>query len=111
MPTPIEVLTTIENTLVTEGHIKGFEPSSSNINPLDMTFKVSLNNGSNLLLKCRHELYNNVLVFTEGACVGMQVELREKPRKTIVKGRHVVPVAAAIRNLSDYFQNLEPVPA
>jgi hypothetical protein len=41
MPTPIEVLTTIENTLVTEGHIKGFDPPSNTIDPLDMTFNVT----------------------------------------------------------------------
>jgi len=111
MPKPIELLTTIGNTLVKEGYIKGFDLSSSTIDPLDMTYTVTLNSGTELTLKCRHELYNNILVFTEGACVGMQVELREKPRKTIVKGKKVVPVSAAIKNLSDYFQSLEPVSA
>ena len=108
MPTPIEVLTTIENTLVTKGYIKGFDPPSNTIDPLDMTFNVTLNNGTNLPLKCCHERYNNILVFTDGACVGMQVELREKLRKTIIKGRQVVSVAIAIRTVSDYFQSLEP---
>jgi hypothetical protein len=111
MPTPVEVLTTIENTLVTAGCIKGFDLPRINVNPLEMTFGVTLNNGTKLPLKCRHELYNNVLIFTDGACVGMQVELREKLRKTVVRGRQVVPVTAAIKNLSDYFQSLEPASA
>lgn len=49
MPTPIEVLATIESTLATEGYIKGFDPPSNRIDPFDMTFKVILNSGTELI--------------------------------------------------------------
>ena len=101
MPTPIEVLTAIGDSLVNAGCILSYAL------PTDTSLTVLVKQNVTLTINCHYDPNPNVLTFTSGVCVGLQIDLRDslRPLARLVDGKAVVEPGVAVQMVLDYFRN------
>ena len=100
MPTPVEVLTSIGNRLVAEGHILSFTP------PNEAILKVLVTQDVALTINCHYDPNPKVLTFMSGVCTGLQVNLRNslRPLARLRNGKAVVEPGVATQMILEYFR-------
>ena len=100
MPTPVQVLTAIGDSLVNGGCILSYAP------PTETTLTVLVKQDETLTVNCHHDPNPQVLTFTSGVCIGLQIDLRDslRPLARLIHGKAVVEPGVAIQMVLDYFR-------
>jgi hypothetical protein len=59
-----------------------------------------------LTVNCHHDPNPQVLTFTSGVCIGLQIDLRDslRPLARLIHGKAVVEPGVAIQMVLDYFR-------
>lgn len=100
MPNPVQVLTAVGDSLINGGCIQSYAP------PTETTLTVLVKQGVPLTITCHHDPNAQVLTFTSGVCIGLQIDLRDslRPLVRMIRENVVVEVGAAIQMVVDYFR-------
>lgn len=100
MPTPVQFLTAVGDTLVSSGCILSYIP------PTETTLTALVKQDVTLSISCHHEPNPKILTFTSGVCIGLQVDLRDslRPLARLVNGKAVVEPSVAVQMALDYFR-------
>ena len=99
MPTPVQFLTAVGESLVNAGCILSYAL------PNETTLTVLVKPDVTLNIHCRHDPNPQILTFTE-ICTGLQVDLRNslRPLERLIDGKAVVEPRAAIQMVLDHFR-------
>jgi hypothetical protein len=100
MPTPVQILTTIGDSLVNAGCILSYDP------PTETTLTVLVKPDVTLNINCRHDPNPQILTFTSEICKGLQVDLRDslRPLDRLINGQPVFEPRAATQLVVDNFR-------
>ena len=100
MPTSVEVLTALGDSLVNAGCILSYTP------PTETAITVLVNKDVTLTINCHHAPNPKVLTFASGVCIGLQVDLRDslRPLARLIDGKAVVEPSVATQMVLDYFR-------
>ncbi len=100
MPTPVEVLTAIGDSLVNAGCILSYDP------PTEKGLSVLVKPDVTLIIKCKRAPNPQMLTFTSEVCTGLQVDLRDslRPLERLINEQSVFEPGAATQLVVDYFR-------
>jgi len=100
MPTSVEVLTALGDSLVNAGCILSYTP------PTETAITVLVNKDVTLTINCHHAPNPKVLTFASGVCIGLQVDLRDslRPLTKLINGQPVFEPGAATQLVVDNFR-------
>ncbi len=100
MPTPVQFLTAVGESLVNAGCILSYAL------PNETSLTVLVTQDVTLTIDCHHDPNPKVLTLNSGVCTGLQVDLRNslRPLARMINGQPVLKPKAAIQMVLDHFQ-------
>ena len=100
MPTPVQFLTAVGDSLVRSGCILSYVP------PTETILKVLVTQDVALTINCHYDPNPKALTFMSGVCTGLQVDLRDslRPLARLINGKAVVEPGVATQMILEYFR-------